>query len=355
MIRKGILNTIVFSLKMKALWLLTFLCTSINQLSAQDIHFSQFYNAPQTLNPALTGNIDGNMRVILNHRSQWGSIDVPFVTSSFAFDSRLLGERWRVKGDALGAGIAVVNDKSGDGNLNNLEIRLGTAYHNMFGYEQAHSFSYGIQVGFFQRSIDYSKLVFGSQYFGEEFVPSSPSGENISDFSILRTDVQAGMVYQYIKPGKFNMDAGLSFFHLTRPNGSLLNQDYRVPMRTVFHWSSRIQVKDGVLLCPGVLFVNQRNARELEFGSNAEYLLKTEHNANIYVDMGLWYRLSDALVVTGGAEYQKWKVMLSYDINMSELRAATNRNGGFEIGVIYNNKVLPGKGKLSHVVPCLRL
>lgn len=46
-------------------------------INAQDIHFSQFYEAPLSRNPALAGIFTGNLRVQLLHRNQWATIDVP--------------------------------------------------------------------------------------------------------------------------------------------------------------------------------------------------------------------------------------------------------------------------------------
>ena len=37
---------------------------------AQDIHFSQYYTSPLTLNPALTANINGMFRASFNYRNQ---------------------------------------------------------------------------------------------------------------------------------------------------------------------------------------------------------------------------------------------------------------------------------------------
>ena len=43
-------------------------------IHAQDRHFSQFFNSPIQLNPALAGVIDGTYRVNLNYRDQWNKL-----------------------------------------------------------------------------------------------------------------------------------------------------------------------------------------------------------------------------------------------------------------------------------------
>lgn len=52
---------------------------------AQDVQFSQFYNAPLYLNPALTGTSHSS-RAILNYRNQWPTAGKPFITYAASFD-----------------------------------------------------------------------------------------------------------------------------------------------------------------------------------------------------------------------------------------------------------------------------
>ena len=60
---------------------------------AQDIHFSQFYASPLTLNPSLTGNFDGLMRFGGNYRNQWASVSVPYSTASVYTDLNMLRDK----------------------------------------------------------------------------------------------------------------------------------------------------------------------------------------------------------------------------------------------------------------------
>ncbi|MFN7275608.1 MAG: type IX secretion system membrane protein PorP/SprF, partial [Bacteroidota bacterium] len=71
---------------MKHLPILIFTLLSILSSSrswGQDIHFSQYYNAPLLVNPANTGfNPDFDYRVGVNYRSQWANIGSPYKTMS---------------------------------------------------------------------------------------------------------------------------------------------------------------------------------------------------------------------------------------------------------------------------------
>ena len=61
---------------------------STSNVFAQDIHFSQFNQAPARLNPALTGQFVGGYRIAGIYRSQWASVTVPYSTIAFSGDAR---------------------------------------------------------------------------------------------------------------------------------------------------------------------------------------------------------------------------------------------------------------------------
>src|ERR1700742_3575733 len=80
---------------------------------AQDVHFTQYFTSPLTLNPALTGLINEDLRIAANYRSQWGTVsNTPYVTGTFSFDAALLKNKLP-DGDALGFGLMALYDQSG--------------------------------------------------------------------------------------------------------------------------------------------------------------------------------------------------------------------------------------------------
>ncbi|HRI61516.1 MAG TPA: type IX secretion system membrane protein PorP/SprF, partial [Saprospiraceae bacterium] len=74
----------------KPILLLVLLLSVLDQISAQDPRFSQFYASPWNLNPAMTGLFNGRWRATANYRDQWSSFlnPVPFRTYAAAFDAR---------------------------------------------------------------------------------------------------------------------------------------------------------------------------------------------------------------------------------------------------------------------------
>ena len=41
---------------------------------AQDVHFTQYFTSPLTLNPAMTGLVPDDIRAAANYRTQWTAV-----------------------------------------------------------------------------------------------------------------------------------------------------------------------------------------------------------------------------------------------------------------------------------------
>src|SRR5690349_13660422 len=93
---------------------------------SQDFTFSQFYEQPLLRNPALAGVFTGDIRVSAAHRSQWGSVTVPFKTTSLSIESKFpVGNA----DDLLTAGAQMSNDIAGDVRLKRTQLLPTLNYH----------------------------------------------------------------------------------------------------------------------------------------------------------------------------------------------------------------------------------
>ncbi|MBN4052226.1 MAG: hypothetical protein COC01_04880 [Bacteroidetes bacterium] len=316
----------------------------------QDVHFTQFFNSPLSLNPANTGNFDGRFRFATNNRNQWGSISAPFITSSFSLDSRFL--KRKTGRDHAGVGLYVFQYMSGDVNLNNTEVMLSSSFIKVLDRKGQSKLSFGLQGGFFQRSIDLSKLKFADQYDYDAGDYTQATGEVISGFKVTKADFQAGITYLHNNPEKLLINSGLSFFHLTEPDASFIGTIDRIPLRSVAHSDVLVKITDKDYIGPQLLFMYMKRASEFTFGGIYKHVMDTE--SDIVISFGSYYRFQDALLLISEIEYDNWKVGISYDINVSRLHVASNHRGGFEISIIYIDKWLSGKDRTPFVVPCYR-
>src|SRR4249919_1609661 len=111
---------------LKKIWMIIF-CSSAVIASAQDIHFSQYFSAPLTINPALTGGFAGDYRAGVNYRTQWGSVTVPYRTFDLYGDLNI-GRRI-ISRNFWAVGLNVISDRAGDGDLSVTKIMGSGAYH----------------------------------------------------------------------------------------------------------------------------------------------------------------------------------------------------------------------------------
>ncbi len=93
----------------RTLILLTIHCSWL-AASAQDIHFSQFFEAPLWRNPSLAGIFNGDIRVQAVYRDQWNSVTNAYKTGSLNAEYKIpIG-----KGDDFfTTGLQILNDKAG--------------------------------------------------------------------------------------------------------------------------------------------------------------------------------------------------------------------------------------------------
>ncbi|MEP7128010.1 MAG: PorP/SprF family type IX secretion system membrane protein [Chitinophagales bacterium] len=315
---------------MKKITLLVTLIFSVMAGMAQDIHYSQFYASPLTLNPALTGVNSCNYRVGIMYRNQWSSVsDDPYTTPSISFDINNVLQRI-VKTGTLSLGALVLNDKAGAGDLSNLTIAGSIAYQRPLNASRKLNLSIGVQPGYVQKKVDFSKLTFENQFDGQSFDPTLSSNENYVDkFGYF--DLNAGVYLTYDFGKNSGVFLGGSFFHLIPPKESFLNSDNKLGMRIVGHGGVRIGVTDKLDIIPQVLFMSQSKAQEINLGLSLEYNI----NPDVALFIGGYDRLGDAIIAVAGLEFKKVRLGFSYDVNTSALNAVSNNNGGFELSLSY--------------------
>ncbi|TDQ10144.1 PorP/SprF family type IX secretion system membrane protein [Pedobacter metabolipauper] len=306
-----------------------FLCLGTLRLSAQiDPHFSQYYAHPLWLNPALTGVIDGEYRLSLNAKQQWGAVSNSFLTGGASFDMA------PVKNLAFGA--MVLNQNSGDISYNHLSALVSGAYRIHFGKAGLNMVNFGLQAGVLNKSFDPSKITLGSQY---NPVTGYDAGFGINDaFSSSNTlvpDVNAGIMYFDGNPGQLiNVFGGAMAGHLTRPVDKFLGSTIRMPIRYLAHGGARIRVAEAIDITPNALYMKQGNAREIAVGAYAQLMINQEAD----LLFGSNYRIDDSAIAFFGLHLKNMVFGLSYDLNTSSLNRATRSQGGLELSVSFTGR-----------------
>ena len=321
-------------------------CATVQKTLAQDIHFSQYYNSPLTLNPALAGAYMDN-RVSLNYKDQWRSVATAYKTLAFSYDMKLFKDKWQ--NGYLGAGLNVFSDRAGDANMATTQINLSIASHRKLNAHN--SVSLGLQGGYAQRAINTNKLTWDNQYQNGAYDPGLPSGENFATNKFGLADFSAGFQWQYGKDemyisgnDAFKANFGAAYFHVNQPKYSFLaNSSERLYSKLVMHGNMFIGIKNTSSgLVPSFLYTRQGSAQELMVGAMVKYLLKEDSKYTGFVkgaavSIGGSYRFQDAVVLQGLLEMGQYALGISYDINTSDLSNASNGRGGIEIMLRFVN------------------
>ncbi len=309
----------------------------------QDIHFSQFYNSPLNINPALTGVFPEDVRISGHYRRQWQSVPVPYLTFSGAYDSRLYHPI--APSGFFGYGVLFNYDRQGIADLQLTQLSLSGSYTQPLN--EYNLLTAGVQVGFANRGFATDDLTFANQYNGDVFDPGLPTREDFSNTSRSFFDLGAGLNWLMQLDGGFRLNSGLGVFHLTTPEVNFFDQTKaNLPMRFSLYTIGSAPLNARMDMQFRLMYQNQSPFRETLLGTALVYYLNRGRGQELAVQLGTNYRRShdesDAIIPTFGVRYLMWRAEFSYDINTSKFQEATNGNGGPEISVIYTiTKVKP--------------
>ena len=194
-------------------------------VSAQDPSFSQFFASPLTLNPALTGKFNGDMRAAGNYRNQWPTVNKAYITSTLSVDFNLLQDKLR-EGDQWGFGILAMTDKTANGILNSNYFGLSTAYHKAIDEDGMHTIGVGFQGVYANRILDGPRLHFvdGLQLDGS-WLPSASEPVNLQVVSTSYFDINAGILYNGSLNGTNAVYFGVAMYNINQPKESFLGAD----------------------------------------------------------------------------------------------------------------------------------
>lgn len=321
----------------------------------QDIHFSQLFENPLTLNPALGGAFNGSVYAGINYRNQWSSVAQNgngYTTTAFTFELQNMLKNWG--NGYVSPGLSIFEDQSGDAHLTQLEIAFNLA--SGIYLNDNNCISAGLQGGWDQNSIQLAGLEWDDQYINGAYNSSAPSYENYFGSSLSYADFSAGVAYHYGK-GETNMSsndalkfsAGAAVYHVNQPNISFYNYPTSIAsgtqlyMRYTFYANMEIGVPNTNLqVMPALIYMQQGAAWEVDAGTKLRYVVNPEskytgNHKGSAIDLGFYYRVNDAAIVLLGYEWGNFALGASYDFNTSALTTASHGEGGFEISLRYVN------------------
>ncbi|MFK7808552.1 MAG: PorP/SprF family type IX secretion system membrane protein [Saprospiraceae bacterium] len=317
---------------------------------AQDKHFTQFYATPLTLNPALTGAMQGRYRVSSIYRDQWrGVLDNPYVTFTTAADVNFDIEMDSRYKDQIAVGLLFFNDKVSGLDFSTNQIALSAAFHKGLDYDKQQSLSLGIQGALSQRNINYEDVTFDDQFNGIDGYQFS-TDEVFPENNFSYGDLNVGLNYRIAKK-KLNLNVGVAMHHIFRPKVSFYenpeDQPVVFPESDLYRQLSAqvaamFKLNEKLFLSPRVLFAQQGPHIEMNAGTNIRIKLNNYNNNSIH--FGSWVRpvtneddsyALDAIIALVGIELGPVTMGFSFDANMRDLSTYQQGQGAFEFSVAY--------------------
>jgi len=325
----------------KILSIAIFLCLTY-AVDSQDLHQSVYDLAPVVLNPAHTGDHNQVFRAGLAYRSQWNSVSSSgYKTSQAYIDAPMksIGKNaW------LGLGISIYNDKAGIVELSNSSLMGSAAVH--LNTNEYSVLSLGFQGGFVNRSFNTESLLFEEQIeiggTNRPFTPDLNNGKFSDNPVKMYTDLGTGIKYHSKLSNGAIFNLGVAARHIASSNNFLEGSQTPVLLtahsRVSLPINRRISIQTGAIIykSSGASQLNLQTLFSIKKGIPSKRS-KSIQNPKATINFGLGYRVkdNDALLCIAQVAFSSYKLSFAYDINMSELSSATNRNGGFELGFTY--------------------
>ena len=296
----------------------------------QDLHFSQFYEAPLLRNPALAGLYEGDVRVQGVYRNQWNSISYPFQTGSINGEYKFKVGKGE---DFLTLGGQVMYDKAGTIQLKTIQLLPVVNFHKSLSKERISYLSLGFMGGMVNRNVDRSRVTTNNQYDGFYFNGALPDGETFMG-SYSYADMSVGMSYNT----SFGADdqhlffGGLAYHHFNKPLNSFYRNITHLP-KWVVSGGVKLNLNELAYVTFHGDYTRQEPFQELVAGGLYSRRLGAEDSQGMWFHAGTYYRYKDAIIPVMKMEINRMSIGLSYDINISRLAAASLNRGGFELSM----------------------
>ncbi len=304
----------------------------------QDINFSQFYEMPLLRNPALAGLYKGDVRITGAVRSQWGSVSgVPFQTQALGTEFKFALSTY--SNDYLAVGLQLTNDMAGDSKLGRTQLLPAVTFHKSLDEDTDSYLSLGFIGGAVQQRFDPTKLKFDDQFVNGSYSSTNPTRQTFGNTNVTYWDASVGMLYSTEVGGNVKFYLGASYFHLTKPRVAFSpDNDVRLNAKMMLNGGISAPLSDYDRLILYVDAFKQGGNQQAQGGFMVKHdLVQSDDDETMSISGGGLMRWNDAIIPLVKLDIYKLGIGLSYDVNISKLKAASESRGGYEVTMSYRS------------------
>ncbi|HET6245490.1 MAG: PorP/SprF family type IX secretion system membrane protein [Bacteroidetes bacterium] len=314
---------------------------------SQDVHFSQYQQAPLLLNPASAGFFSGSQRVILNYKNQWTGMQNPYKTMAASIDFPAFVSKEKIGN--LGFGLNAYRDIAGDSKFGTTKVNLSVS--GIVNIDKLNKISGGLQIGGGQLSADISNLQWGNQFTGTAFNTAIASNEQNSLSSRMYLDLGLGVMYEFSNiqnnfAGRdgIRFSVGVSSFHVNQPSIEFYSfGSERLQRKYVINGTGRFDIPETrVSLVPGAIYLRQGPSSELLTSLCLRIRLTNPSQITTFLretalTIGAGYRNNDAIIPQFAIDFSDYSFGVSYDLSSPFSTTNYGINGGLEFFIRYTN------------------
>lgn len=318
--------------KLQYIVLLVLISGVFLKAEAQTSNFTQYHLSPVYNSPGDLATSD-YLQVIGNYRKQSLANDQGYKNMAISGIYPLFykdgGRRFG------GVGLGIMSETSGMmGMLKETSIRTGYAYN--WQVNSRHHISFGLQGGYYRRTIDASQVRTDSQYQNGIYVPGTETGEDFRNVASQAFKADAGVTwYMLDEEGNQKITAGFSTFNVNRANYEHLHGDMETaePVRYLVYGRMLAYEKDRIQIEPTFRFMFERNYSQLNVGSLFLYRFppSASSTSDNHLGLGVWYSLNNAAIFSMQFMQSDYMVSISYDLPASTNIDQRQVNNGVEV------------------------
>lgn len=315
---------------------------------SQDVSYINPTNALIQTNPAYAA-FDNDLKFIMNYRSQYSAIGQsfksPVINLTVPLFDKSKTKRWG------GLGFSFISDKAGGvAYLSNTGINVSFAYNIKISENQ--SVLAALSGSFYRRTLNMNGFTTGSQYIPNSgFDPSASINESLYNQSKSYADIAAGFIWQYNDEHKFpKYFAGISAFHLNKPNVSFSNFRSELDFRFGFQGGFRLLSNRQLCIVPELTLTYLNNDLRYNIGTKFDFPLSTSHagmfkNASLSVTP----RYISGNIIACNIEFNKnkYSIGFGYEYNTADLSGITGYLESYEVMIMFKKNL----GRKSKIKP----
>jgi type IX secretion system PorP/SprF family membrane protein len=317
----------------------------------QDVHFSQFFEAPLLRNPSLAGIFKGDYRIQGVYRDQWNDATDGYRTGSLSVEYKTPAGR----GDNfITIGLQTLYDRAGTVGLATTEVLPALNYHKSLNNLKSTYLSVGFMGGWVQKTIDRSKVTTNNQFDGEAFNPSLSDGEYFATPDIHYLDGSLGVSFSssYGREQENNFFLGAAIHHVNRPKNSFYQNANELNPKYVFSGGLKFGLNDYSYFTLQADHTRQGKFQETAGGCMFSYKLGDDPDDPPYtLNLGVFIRWDDAMIPELKIDMNGLSVGISYDVNISSQKTVSQGRGATELSIAYKGFTTRDNSSRNRV-PC---